>query len=655
MGLLIFSAAVFSAPLLAGMLGMSAMLHQHMPAFLHMPLFQFFMATPVQFVAGWQFYRDAAVALRNRSANMAVLVALGTSTAYLYSTFTTFWGSRFGLHDVYFESSAVLLTLILLGKMLEAKARGRTSEAIEKLAGLQVRTARLVRNGAEVEIPVDELVVGDSIAVRPGERIPVDGIVREGRSTVDESAFTGESIPVEKKDGDEVIGATLNQLGHFRFEATRVGRDTALAQIIRIVEEAQGSKAPIQRAADIISGYFVPAVVAFAVITFTVWYVWASPANITAALLNFTAVLVIACPCALGLATPTSIMVGTGKGAEYGILIKGGEPLERAQQIKVLVLDKTGTVTHGVPVMTDLMSVAGGDMDEKGLLRLAWAAERGSEHPLARAVVAKAEEVCGGEVETAGSFNAIPGRGVEALVGDKTVLVGTRLLMRERGIALPREFELQIEDLEARGKTAMLLAIDGVTAAALAVADTVRATSKEAISALKEMGIEVWMLTGDNTRTAVSIATEVGIEKNRILAEVLPQDKALKVKELRTKGLVVGMVGDGINDAPALAEADVGFAVGSGTDIAVEAADIVLVRGDLGGVVDSIALSRATMRNIKENLFWALIYNVIGLPVAAMGFLNPAVAGAAMAFSSVSVVSNALRIKRFKPERRGRS
>ena len=390
-GLFIFS-TVFSVPLLAGMLGMAALFHPYVPGFLHMPLFQFFVATPVQVIAGWQFYRDAAFALRNRSANMAVLVALGTTTAYVYSTFVTFWGVRFGLHDVYFESSAVLLTLILLGKMLEARARGKTSEAIEKLAGLQASTARLVRNGKEVDIPADEVVVGDLIEVRPGEMIPVDGIVREGRSSVDESAFTGESLPVEKQVGDEVIGATLNQLGHLRFEATRVGRDTALAQILKIVEEAQGSKAPIQRAADVISGYFVPAVVAFAAITFLAWYFIAAPGNIADALLCFTAVLVIACPCALGLATPTSIMVGTGKGAEYGILIKGGEHLERAHEIKVLVLDKTGTITHGVPVLTDLLLVPGSNMDERTLVKLAGAAERGSEHPLARAVVAGAEE-----------------------------------------------------------------------------------------------------------------------------------------------------------------------------------------------------------------------------------------------------------------------
>lgn len=652
MSLFIF-AAVFSAPLLAGMLGMSALFHRYVPGFLHMPLFQFLMSTPVQFVAGWQFYRDSAIALRNRSANMAVLVALGTTTAYVYSTFVTFWGGRFGLHDVYFESSAVLLTLILLGRMLEAKARGKTSEAIEKLAGLQAGTARLVRNGIEVEIPADEVVPGDLVAVRPGERLPVDGIVREGSSSVDESAFTGESMPVVKRAGDEVIGATLNQLGHFRFEATRVGRDTALAQIIRVVEEAQGSKAPIQRVADVISGYFVPAVVAFAVITLLVWYFIAAPGNMTVALLNFTAVLVIACPCALGLATPTSIMVGTGKGAEYGILIKGGEHLERTHRINALVLDKTGTITHGVPVMTDLLHVRGVEMDEKTLLNLAGTAEKGSEHPLARAVVAKAEEYGGYDGKMAGAFSAVPGRGIEAVVGEKSVLVGTRLLMRERGVELSQEFDAGIEDLEARGKTVMLLAVDGKAAAALAVADTVRDTSREAIAALKGMGIEVWMLTGDNSRTAAAIAAEVGIEENRVLAEVLPEHKALKVRELREKGFVVGMVGDGINDAPALVEADVGFAIGSGTDVAVEAADIILVRGDLLGVADSIALSRATMRNIMQNLFWALIYNVIGLPVAAMGFLNPAVAGAAMAFSSVSVVSNALRIKRFKPKRTG--
>lgn len=642
-------AAVFSAPLFAGMLGMLAPLERFFPHILHNALFQFFFATPVQLVAGYHFYRDAYTALRNRSANMSVLVAMGTSAAYIYSTVVTFWGHRWGLQHVYFESSAVLLTLILLGKMLEARAKGKTSEALKKLAGLQAKTAWVIRDGSEVDIPVEEVAVGDLVVVRPGEKVPVDGVIREGRSTVDESMLTGESLPVDKKEGDPVTGATLNKLGTFRFEALRVGRDTALAQIIRFVEEAQGSKAPIQRMADVISGYFVPVVIGIAVLTFLGWYFIGDPGNVTRAVLNFTAVLVIACPCALGLATPTSIMVGTGKGAEYGILIKGGEHLERTHRVTAVVLDKTGTITHGEPVLTDLIPAPGFDGRDDYLLQLAGAAERGSEHPVAQAVVKKAGT--GRDMGTVTSFTAIPGRGIKAEVGGTDVLLGTGRLMREKGIELPGLFETEIARLESEGKTVMLMALDGLPAAVLAVADSIKDTSVEAVALMRKLGLEVWMLTGDNLLTARAIARAAGISEDRVLAQVLPGDKARKVSELRAGGLVVGMVGDGINDAPALAEADVGFAIGSGTDVAVEAADIVLVRGDLRSVVDSIALSRATIRNIRQNLFWALIYNVIGIPVAALGFLSPVVAGTAMAFSSVSVVSNALRIKRFKPER----
>jgi len=643
-------AAVFSAPLFAGMLGMFAPFERFFPHILHNAMFQFFFATPVQVVAGYHFYRDAFIALKNRGANMSVLVAMGTSVAYIYSTVVTFWGSAFGLHHVYFESSAVLLTLILLGKMLEARAKGRTSEALKKLAGLQAKSARVIRDGSEVDVPVEEVLVGDLVVVRPGEKIPVDGVIREGRSTVDESMLTGESLPVDKKEGDPVTGATLNKLGTFRFEALRVGRDTALAQIIRFVEEAQGSKAPIQRLADVISGYFVPVVVGIAVLTFLGWYFFGDPGNVTRAVLNLTAVLVIACPCALGLATPTSIMVGTGKGAEYGILIKGGEHLERAHRVNTVVLDKTGTITHGEPVLTDLIPAPEFAGRDDYLLQLAGAAERGSEHPVAQAVVKKAD--AGRQnAGTVTSFTAIPGRGVEAVVDGMQVLLGTRRLMREKGIELPEVFETGIERLESEGKTVMLIALDGLPAAVLAVADSIKDTSVEAVALMRKMGLEVWMLTGDNQLTARAIARTAGIDEDRVMAQVLPEDKARKVSELRAGGKVVGMVGDGINDAPALAEADVGFAIGSGTDVAVEAADIVLVRGDLRSVVDSIALSRATIRNIRQNLFWAFIYNVIGIPIAALGFLSPVVAGTAMAFSSVSVVSNALRIKRFKPER----
>ncbi len=643
-------AAVFSAPLFAGMLGMFAPFERFFPHILHNALFQFFFATPVQVVAGYHFYRDAFIALKNRGANMSVLVAMGTSVAYIYSTVVTFWGPGLGLHHVYFESSAVLLTLILLGKMLEARAKGKTSEALKKLAGLQAKTARVIREGSEVDVPVEDVLVGDLVVVRPGEKIPVDGVIREGRSTVDESMLTGESLPVDKKEGDPVTGATLNKLGTFRFEALRVGRDTALAQIIRFVEEAQGSKAPIQRLADVISGYFVPAVVGIAVLTFLGWYFFGDPGNVTRAVLNLTAVLVIACPCALGLATPTSIMVGTGKGAEYGILIKGGEHLERAHRVNTVVLDKTGTITHGEPVLTDLIPAPEFAGREDYLLQLAGAAERDSEHPVAQAVVKKADAGRQNE-RTVTSFAAIPGRGVEAVVDGMQVLLGTRRLLREKGVELPEVFETGIARLESEGKTVMLMALDGLPAAVLAVADSIKDTSVEAVALMRKMGLEVWMLTGDNQLTARAIARAAGIDEDRVLAQVLPEDKARKVAELRAGGKVVGMVGDGINDAPALAEADVGFAIGSGTDVAVEAADIVLVRGDLRSVVDSIALSRATIRNIRQNLFWAFIYNVIGIPIAALGFLSPVVAGTAMAFSSVSVVSNALRIKRFKPGR----
>ncbi|MCL2337643.1 MAG: heavy metal translocating P-type ATPase [Firmicutes bacterium] len=648
-------AAVFSAPLFAGMLGMFAPLARFFPHFLHHAWFQFCLATPVQLVAGYHFFRDAFIALKNRSPNMSVLVAMGTSTAYIYSTVVTFWGSGLGLHQVYFESSAVLLTLILLGKMLEARAKGKTSEALKELAGLQAKNALVIRDGREVELAVEEVRVGDLVLVRPGEKIPVDGVIREGRSTVDESMLTGESLPVDKKEGDYVTGATLNKIGAFRFEALRVGRDTALAQIIRFVEEAQGSKAPIQRLADVIAGYFVPVVIGIALLTFLGWYFFGDPGNVTRAILNLTAVLVIACPCALGLATPTSIMVGTGKGAEYGILIKGGEHLERAHRVNTLVLDKTGTITYGEPVLTDLIpapEMAGRD-DE--LLQLAGAAEKSSEHPVAQAVVKKAAarllEAGLPEAWSLSDFTAIPGRGVEALVDGRQVLLGTERLMAEQGVRLPETFAAAIVGLENEGKTVLLMALDRLPAAILAVADSIKDTSVEAVALLRRMGLEVWMLTGDNRLTAGSIARVVNIDADHVLAQVLPEDKAKKVAALRAAGKIVGMVGDGINDAPALAEADVGFAIGSGTDVAIEAADIVLVRGDLLSVADSIALSRATIRNIRQNLFWALIYNVLGIPIAALGFLSPVVAGAAMAFSSVSVVSNALRIKRFKPAR----
>lgn len=609
------------------------------PEILTSSLVQFLLATPIQLGAGWQFYRGAYLALKNGSANMDVLVALGTSAAYLYSLYNTFITTG----PLYYETSAVLITLILLGKTLEAIAKGRTSEAIKKLMGLRAKTARVIRGGQELDIPIEEVVPGDLVVVRPGEKIPVDGIIEEGNSAVDESMLTGESLPVDKGVGDEVIGATINKHGSFKFRATKVGKDTALAQIIKVVEEAQGSKAPIQRIADVISGYFVPGVVGVAVITFLGWYFWGDPGNFPRALTNFTAVLVIACPCALGLATPTSIMVGTGRGAQWGILFKGGEHLEKAHQLTAIVLDKTGTITKGEPEVTDIIAL--GELPPEQLLPLAAAAEKNSEHPLGQAIVKKAQEQ-GMSLEEPEAFNALPGHGIEAQISGHKILLGNRKLMREAGIELESSL-LRLEELEKQGKTAMLMAVDGSLAGIIAVADTLKEHSQAAIVALKNMGLEVWMLTGDNERTARAIAQQVGI--TNVLAEVLPEDKALQVQKLKEQGQVVGMVGDGINDAPALAMADTGMAIGTGTDVAMEVADITLMQGDLRSIVAAISLSRATMKNIKQNLFWALIYNTIGIPIAALGYLSPMLAGAAMAFSSVSVVTNALRLRKWQP------
>ena len=603
------------------------------------PLVQLLLATPVQFIVGWPFYRGAYNALRNGSANMDVLVALGTSSAYLFSLANMFTGKA----DLYFETSAVLITLIILGKLLEARAKGQTSAAIKALMGLQAKTARVVREGQELDIPIEDVVVGDVLIVRPGEKIPVDGVIVEGNSTIDESMLTGESLPVDKKTGDEVVGATLNKFGAFKFEARKVGRDTALAQIVRIVEEAQGSKAPIQRFADVVSGYFVPAVVAIAVITFFAWYFVLDQGNFTRALINFTAVMVIACPCALGLATPTSIMVGTGKGAESGILIKGAEHLENAQKLTTIVLDKTGTITKGQPEVTNVIAMTG--FSDSTVVQAAASVEKSSEHPLAQAIV-KYGQKAGAAVAEVEEFAATPGHGVQGRLDGKIVLVGTNRFMQENNIDLAAASR-QKEQLEQQGKTVMLVAIDQVLAGMIAVADTVKETSSQAIAELRLLGIDVWMITGDNDRAAKTIGDSVGIQN--VLAEVLPEHKAEKVAALKKEGRIVGMVGDGINDAPALATADVGFAIGTGTDVAIEAADITLMRGDLMGVVAAIRLSKATMRNIKQNLFWALFYNALGIPIAAAGFLSPILAGGAMAFSSVSVVTNALRLRRFKP------
>ncbi len=637
--LLAFS-LLFSLPLMVVMFA-EMFVWDWMPTFTGNKYFQLALATPIQFVAGAQFYRDAYYALKNKSANMSVLVVLGTSAAYFFSLAVTFWGEQLGLMHVYYETSGIIITLIILGKLLEAIAKGKTSEAIRKLMGMQAKAARVMREGKEQEIPIEEVRMGELIIVRPGEKIPVDGVIIEGYSSIDESLLTGESIPVDKTVGDEVIGATINKYGTFKFEATKIGKDTALAQIIKVVEEAQGSKAPIQRMADIISSYFVPAVIGIAVLTFLVWYFVAEPGDFNRALINFTAVLVIACPCALGLATPTSIMVGTGKGAENGILFKGGEHLENAHQIDTVVLDKTGTITRGQPEVTDIVNLT--ELEEKEILYFAATAEKGSEHPLGQAIVKYGEEILG-EVASAEEFAAIPGRGIAARIKGKSVLLGTRKMMQEKKIVV-KEIEGQMSEMEDLGKTVMLMSLDGEIAAIIAVADTVKENSEEAVKELQRMGMEVIMITGDNKRTAQAVARQVGID--RVLAEVLPEDKAEEIKKLKAKGKKVAMVGDGINDAPALAIADVGIAIGTGADVAMEAADITLMGGDLLGIPASIALSRATMKNIKQNLFWALIYNTLGLPIAAFGLLNPVIAGGAMAFSSVSVVTNALRLKRW--------
>ena len=630
-------AGILSLPLLITML--DHLFRIELPAIFMNPWFQFLLATPVQFFIGWQFYVGAYKNLRNGSANMDVLVALGTSAAYFYSLYEaikTIGNSGYVPH-LYFETSAVLITLILLGKYLEVRAKSQTTQAISRLLNLQAKHARVVRDGEEMMIPVEDVVVGDRLIVKPGEKIPVDGVVVKGSTAVDESMLTGESIPVEKTVGSEVIGATLNKNGTIEMRASKVGKDTALAGIVKIVEEAQGSKAPIQRMADIISGYFVPIVVAIALLTFIIWFTFVTPGNFEPALVAAIAVLVIACPCALGLATPTSIMVGTGRSAENGILFKGGEHLERTRELDTIVLDKTGTITKGEPEVTDFIG-------DKELLQYVASAEKASEHPLAEAIVKYAKEQGIPLLETE-TFTAIPGHGIEAMIDGKHVLVGTRKLMRDRGVAIA-PFEELMNEYERSGKTAMVIAIDGKYQGVIAVADTVKETAKEAIRELKQLGLDVIMLTGDNERTARAIAKDVGID--HVIAQVLPGDKADRIKELQLQGKKVGMVGDGINDAPALAVADIGIAIGTGSDVAIETADVTILGGDLKLIPKAIRLSRATMRNIKQNLFWALVYNSLGIPIAALGLLAPWIAGAAMAFSSVSVVTNSLRLKRVK-------
>ncbi|PLR98449.1 copper-translocating P-type ATPase [Bacillus sp. T33-2] len=616
----------------------------YLPDMLMNPWVQLALATPLQLIIGWAFYVGAYKAIRNKSGNMDVLVALGTSVAYFYSLYLSIKSinSEAHMEDLYFETSAILITFIVMGKLFEAKAKGKSSDAIKKLMGLQAKTAIVIRNGIEQEIPHEEVVVGDLLLVRPGEKVPVDGEIIEGRSAVDESMLTGESIPSDKSVGDRVIGATINKNGFLKIRAVKVGKETALAQIIKVVEEAQGSKPPIQRLADQISAIFVHVVVGIAFITFVIWYLWISPGEFAESLEKLIAVLVIACPCGLGLATPTSIMAGSGRAAEFGILFKGGEHLETTQKITTVLLDKTGTVTKGAPELTDILVEPG--MREKEFLYLAGSAEYQSEHPLAEAIVGAIKEkgIHLGEVS---HFEAIPGFGIKASVNGKEVLVGTRKLLNQHQVDFLGITKM-MEDLEQSGKTAMLVAVDGVYAGMIAVADTIKETSKQAIQRLKDMGLEVVMNTGDNERTADSIARQAGIEK--VIAEVLPEGKAQEVKKFKQQGKVVAMVGDGINDAPALATADIGMAIGTGTDIAMEAADIALIRGDLNSIADAIFMSKKTIENIKQNLFWAFGYNAVGIPFAAVGYLEPWLAGAAMAFSSVSVVLNALRLQRVK-------
>ncbi|MEA5449250.1 heavy metal translocating P-type ATPase [Leptolyngbya sp. CCNP1308] len=653
----VFSLVVGSILVIGSLPMMTGLPIPFIPMWLHNPWFQLVLTTPVLFWAGNSFFINAWKALKRHSASMDTLVAVGTGTAFLYSLFPTVYPQWFidqGLNpDVYFEAAAVIVALILLGRLLENRAKGETSEAIRKLMGLQAKTARVIRDGREYDIPIAEVVLGDVILVRPGEKIPVDGQIVDGASTLDEAMVTGESVPVQKTVGDEVIGATLNKTGSFKFRATRVGKDTFLAQIVKLVQQAQGSKAPIQKLADQVTSWFVPAVIAIAILTFIVWY--NVMGNVTMALITTVGVLIIACPCALGLATPTSIMVGTGKGAENGILIKGADSLELAHNIQTIVLDKTGTITQGKPTVTDYLTV-NGTATELHLLKLAGTLERNSEHPLAEAVVNYAQAQ-GVTLEDAQGFDAVAGSGVQGVVAGQRVQIGTYRWMNELGIATDH-LQQKGEHTESQGRTVVWLAVDGQVEAILGIADAVKPSSAAAIATLQRMGLEVVMLTGDNRRTAEAIAREVGI--TRVFAEVRPDQKAAQVESLQREGKVVAMVGDGINDAPALAQADVGMAIGTGTDVAIAASDITLISGDLHGIVTAIQLSRATMANIRQNLFFAFIYNVAGIPIAAgilypiFGWLlSPIIAGAAMAFSSVSVVTNALRLRNFRPKLQG--
>ncbi|WFR55823.1 heavy metal translocating P-type ATPase [Anaerocolumna sp. AGMB13025] len=646
---------IFTLPLLY--MAMGHMLMFPLPGIVHpemnplnFAIAQLILVIP-SIIAGYKFYTVGFSSLFRRSPNMDSLIAIGTSAAFLYGIYAILQisgGNKEYVDDLYFEAAGVIITLIMLGKYLETVTKGKTSEAIKKLMGLAPKTAIVIRDGKEEEIPIEEVEAGDIIVVKPGEKMPVDGVVVEGTTSVDESMLTGESIPVEKNPGNTIIGASMNKNGSIKYRATKVGKDTALAQIIKLVEDAQGSKAPIAKMADIISGYFVPIVILLSLISSLSWYFFGGE-SVVFAVTIFISVLVIACPCALGLATPTAIMVGTGKGAEHGVLIKSGVALETTHKIQTIVFDKTGTITEGKPKVTDIIT---NDISQDELLQLAASAEKGSEHPLGEAIVKGAEERDLSFIKP-DSFKAIPGHGIEVMINNKNVLAGNQKLMKERNISLEK-LEDTSDLLASEGKTPMYIAIDNKIAGIIAVADTVKTNSKKAIDRLHRMGIEVAMITGDNKRTAEAIARQVGID--RILADVLPQDKANEVKKLQAEGKKVAMVGDGINDAPALAQADIGIAIGSGTDVAMESADIVLMRSDLMDVPTAIQLSKSTIRNIKQNLFWAFGYNTLGIPVA-MGLLhlfggpllNPMIAAAAMSLSSVSVLMNALRLKGFKP------
>lgn len=644
--------ALFTAPLLYLVMVGEFVSMAAVPEFLHNRWVQLAIISPVMFYTGWPIHRTGWLILAHRSADMNSLITLGTVAAFGYSLAVTAFPDLFpeSVRQVYYEAVGVILTLILLGRLLEAIAKGGTSEAIRKLLGLQAKTARVVRDGQETDIPFEDVQVGDTVIVRPGEKVPVDGEIMEGRSTLDESMVTGESLPVTKEVGDTVIGATINQTGAFRFRATKVGRDTMLAQIVKLVEQAQGSKAPIQRLADQVSSYFVPGVMFIAIATFVVWFDFGPTPAFTFALVNAVAVLIIACPCALGLATPLSIMVATGKGAENGILIRSAEALETAHKMQTVILDKTGTITKGKPSLTDVRVAPG--FEENVLLRLVASAERLSEHPLAQAIVAGAQ-ARGLSLVDSERFESVTGQGIRVAVEGKELLIGNSRLLQGAGIDTST-LEQQALELSGQGKTPMYAALDGRAAGLVAVADTLKEDSVTAIAVLQAMGIEVVMITGDNRRTAEAIARQVGI--NRVLAEVLPEDKAMEVRRLQDEGKVVGMVGDGINDAPALAQADVGLAIGTGTDVAIESSDITLISGELRGLVTAITLSRSTMRNIRQNLVFAFGYNIIGVPIAAgllypfLGILlSPIIASAAMALSSLSVVTNANRLRAFRP------